>query len=142
MAWSFDARNFIFDVKPSWSFSRTRDVYSLSIEMIKPMHSKGNTPFYGGGLAFSRTAISNESNYYGVSVASASGYGLMALLGGGYIFNRTSSVSLRLSGNYLLGFYDVKGTDYNYYSGSSSIQNSNYGLTNGILVRLEILFKK
>jgi len=141
LAWSFDARNFIFDIKPSWSFNSTRDVYSLSIEMQKPIYSKGNTPFYGGGLAFSRTAISEDQSYYGFSTSTASGYGLMALVGGGYIFNRTSTVSLRLSANYLLGFYDVKSNN-NYYYNGNPIHDKSFGYTNGVLIRLEILFRR
>jgi hypothetical protein len=143
LAWSFDVRNFIFDIKPSYSFNETRDIYSLSLEMQKPIYSKGNTPFYGGGLAFSRTAIS-EKVYYGSSNTIASANGLMALAGGGYIFNRTSSVSLRLSANYLLGFYDVKGDDFSNWNGSgyNVIPGKSYGLTNGVIVRLEILFRR
>lgn len=145
LVWSFDARDYIFDVKTAWNFNNTRDVYSLSIEMEKPIYTKGNSPFLGGGLAFSRTAISDDySSYYGTSTPTAKGYGLMALAGGGYIFNRTSSVSLRISANYMLGFYDVKGNEYSYYSGSgyTVTPDKNYGWTNGLLVRLEILFRK
>ncbi|MES2728048.1 MAG: hypothetical protein V4643_13155, partial [Bacteroidota bacterium] len=111
LSWSFDARDFIFDIKPSWSFNSTRDVYSLALEVNKPLSDKGNTPYIGGGLAFSRTALSNEQNYYGSysSSAYASGYGLMLMVGGGYILKRTSSVSLRVSANYLQGLYDVNG---------------------------------
>jgi hypothetical protein len=146
-AWSFDARNYIFDIRPSWSFSNIRDVYSLSLEMAKPIKNTGNTPYYGGGLSFSRTAYSYDPNNYSSSYSGstyASGYGLMLLVGGGYIFNRTSSVSLRVSANYFQGFYDVKSTDnynYNPSTGTSSYGSSqNYGTTQGALVRLEILF--
>ena len=148
-AWSFDARNYIFDVRPSWSFSNIRDLYSLSLEMAKPIKSTGNTPYYGGGLSFSRTAYSYDPNNYSSSYSgstSASGYGLMLLVGGGYIFNRTSSVSLRVSANYFQGFYDVKSTDnynYNPSTGTYSYGSSqNYGTTQGALVRLEILFSR
>jgi TolB-like protein len=130
LAWSFDASNFIFDIKTAWNFSNIRDVYSLSIEMEKPIYTKGNTPFYGGGIAFSRTAVSDAN----IGYTTAAGYGLMALAGGGYIFNRTSTVSLRVSANYLLGFDEVK--DINQST------NKNYGLPHGVLVRLEILFRR
>jgi hypothetical protein len=146
-AWSFDARNYIFDIRPSWSFSNIRDVYSLSLEMAKPIKNTGNTPYYGGGLSFSRTAYSYDANNYTSSYSSgtyASGYGLMLLVGGGYIFNRTSSVSLRVSANYFQGFYDVKSPGSYYYNPSTSTyvlsDAKDYGTTQGALVRLEILF--
>ena len=136
-SWSFDARNFIFDIRPSWSFSSIRDVYSLSLEMAKPIKSTGNSPYYGGGLSFSRTAFSYDGNSSTSSYSTstyASGYGLMLLVGGGYIFNRTSSVSLRVSANYFQGFYDVKS------NGNYTSYGENYGTTQGGLIRLEILF--
>lgn len=143
LSWSFDARDFIFDIKPSWSFNSTRDVYSLALEVNRPLSDKGNTPYLGGGLAFSRTAMSYEGNYSGSysNGTYASGYGLMLMVGGGYILKRTSSVSLRISANYLQGLYDVKGDNrYNYTT--QSYDTKSYGFTSGVLVRLEILFKR
>lgn len=133
-AWSFDARNYIFDIRPFWSFSAIRDVYGLSLEMSKPIKTTGNTPYYGGGLSFSRTAYSVDYGGSYTYSTYASGYGLMLLVGGGYIFNRTSSVSLRVSANYFQGFYDVKS------NGNYTRYGENYGTTQGGLIRLEILF--
>jgi hypothetical protein len=39
------------------------------------------------------------------------------------------------------GFYDVKGTEYN-YSSSNYRSQKNFGLSTGILMRLEILFRR
>lgn len=141
LVWSFDARDYIFDIKPSWCFNSNYDMLSLALEMNKPLTKKSNTLFLGGGASLSRTSFgingSNQSNYYS---STASGYGIMLLAGGGYIFNRTSSVSVRLSANLMQGFYDVKGYEYNLFGSYSS--QKNYGLSTGILVRLEILFRR
>ena len=141
LAWSFDARDYIFDIKPSWCFNSNYDMLSLALEMNKPLSKKSNTAFVGGGASLSRTSFgingSNQSNYYS---STASGYGIMLLAGGGYIFKRTSSVSVRLSANLMQGFYDVKGYEYNSFGSYSS--QKNYGLSTGILVRLEILFRR
>ena len=107
--------------------------------MNKPFHSKGNTPFLGGGVSFSRTDIEYSSPVTTTSLET-SGYGLMLIAGGGYIFNRTGSTSVRVSANYMQGFYDVKGYEYNSFGSYSS--QKNYGLSTGILMRLEILFRR
>ena len=144
LAWSFDARDYIFDIKPSWCFNSNYDMLSLALEMNKPLTKKSNTPFVGGGASLSRTSFgTNQSNNYG---STASGYGIMLLAGGGYIFNRTSSVSVRLSANLMQGFYDVKGSSYEVYNqttgGWDYFSGKNYGLSTGILMRLEILFRR
>ncbi len=35
--WSFDARDYIFDIKPSWCFNSEYDILSLALEMNKPL---------------------------------------------------------------------------------------------------------
>lgn len=141
LAWSFDARDYIFDIKPSWCFNSNYDMLSLALEMNKPLSKKSNTAFVGGGASLSRTSFeisnNNQSYYYS---STASGYGIMVLAGGGYIFNRTSSVSVRLSANLMQGFYDVKGSYYDPLS--SNYNQKNYGTSTGILMRLEILFRR
>ncbi|MCF8428534.1 MAG: autotransporter outer membrane beta-barrel domain-containing protein [Bacteroidia bacterium] len=148
LAWSFDARNYIFDIKPSWCFNSTYNMLSLSLEMNKPLTKKSNTPFLGGGASLTRTSFdvkNNNSSYYSDSYT-ASGYGIMLLAGGGYIFNRTSSVSVRLSANLMQGFYDVTMASYDEYNQTTQkfekIPGKNYGLSTGILMRLEILFRR
>ncbi len=138
LAWSFDARDYIFDIKPSWCFNSNYDMLSLALEMNKPLSKKSNTAFVGGGASMSRTSFEFSENN---SSSMGSGYGIMLLAGGGYIFNRTSSVSVRLSANLMQGFYDVKGTEYNYSSNNYRNQK-NFGLSTGILMRLEILFRR
>jgi hypothetical protein len=138
LAWSFDARDYIFDIKPSWCFNSNYDMLSLALEMNKPLSKKSNTAFVGGGASMSRTSFEFSENN---SSSMGSGYGIMLLAGGGYIFNRTSSVSVRLSANLMQGFYDVKGTEYN-YSSSNYRSQKNFGLSTGILMRLEILFRR
>jgi TolB-like protein len=138
LAWSFDARDYIFDIKPSWCFNSNYDMFSLALEMNKPLSKKSNTAFVGGGASMSRTSFEFSENN---SSSMGSGYGIMLLAGGGYIFNRTSSVSVRLSANLMQGFYDVKGTEYN-YSSSNYRSQKNFGLSTGILMRLEILFRR
>jgi hypothetical protein len=139
--WSFDARDYIFDIKPFWTANKERNLIGISLEMNKPFHSKGNTPFLGGGVSFSRTDVTPLPDYSGVSNISSSGYGLMLIAGGGYIFNRTGSTSVRVSANYMQGFYDVTtGSNYNYISSSSYSRNDGY--TYGILFRVEILFRR
>jgi TolB-like protein len=135
--WSFDARDYIFDIKPFWTANKERNLIGISLEMNKPFHSKGNTPFLGGGVSFSRTDIEYSSPVTTTSLET-SGYGLMLIAGGGYIFNRTGSTSVRVSANYMQGFYDVtSGSNYSYARNSR-----NDGYTYGILFRVEILFRR
>lgn len=139
--WSFDARDYIFDIKPFWTANKERNLIGISLEMNKPIYGKGNTPFFGGGVSFSRTDITPQVDYYASSSSSlnTSGYGLMLIAGGGYIFNRTGSTSVRASANYMQGFYDVtSGPNYS----SSSSYGRNDGYTYGILFRVEILFRR
>lgn len=140
--WSFDARDYIFDIKPFWTANKERNLIGISLEMNKPFHSKGSTPFLGGGLSFSRTDITPLPDYRGFTVAtSTSGYGLMLIAGGGYIFNRTGATSVRLSANYIQGFYDVS-SEMNYDYTTRTYTTKNDGYSYGVLFRVEIFFKR
>jgi hypothetical protein len=140
--WSFDARDYIFDIKPFWTANKERNLIGISLEMNKPIHSKGNTPFFGGGLSFSRTDITPAPALNSIVGAnSSSGYGLMLIAGGGYIFNRTGSTSVRLSANYIQGFYDVS-SDLSYDYSTKTYGTRNDGYSYGVLFRVEIFFKR
>ncbi len=143
LSWSFDSRDYIFDIKPFWLFSKEANLIGLNLEMNKPLYNKSTTPFVGGGISFSRTDL-NYKAYdpnYGSLTNNTSGYGLMVNAGGGYIFNRTGSTSVRVSANYVQGFYDVSAESFYNHATQSFIKRSD-GYTYGILFRVEILFRR
>lgn len=111
--------------------------------MIKSLINKANSPFWSAGAAFSLTDYKTASDYTigRNSYEKGFGNGMMLLAGGGYIFNKTSSVSVMVSANYFQGFYDVKGYN-NYLIAPYSTEDKNFGMSAGIMMRIEILFRK
>ncbi len=124
---SYDTRQLILDLRGSYNFGEQASFYNFSLEVLKPLREKSNTAFFGGGMFIGGTTVDGTSydswGYPYTQSVSTSGLGLMA--GGGYIFNRTSSVQLRLSGNIIQTFYTVAGTS-----------------PTGVIVKMEILFRR
>jgi hypothetical protein len=126
--WSYDTRKLLLEIKGNWFFSKPVDVYNFSLEVYKPLSNKSLTPFIGGGLAVGGTTVTYENNdglypYY-FSDRESKG-GLMAIAGGGLIFNRNSNAEVRASGNIIHGFYSIDGK-----------------YTTGAMLKMEILFSK
>jgi hypothetical protein len=129
IGWYFDARNFVFDIRPTWGFdNKDNTVFNVALEMYKPHSNNANSAFYGGGLSYSYTEA--RVGDLSTNLESYSGKGININVGGGYLFNRTSSVSLRLGANLFYGFYDI-------YLGTKT-KSSPFG---GEL-KLEILFRR
>jgi hypothetical protein len=107
--WSFDAENYIFDIKAEGYFSEANDIYFLDINVLYPFNKRNNTPFVLAGMGVS--GMNARLPYYSLSPhdpqvivghTEFSKGGVIASAGGGYIINRSSNVNLRLT---LKGFY-------------------------------------
>jgi len=139
LGWSYDARQFIFDINPSVSFNPNGSyIWGLSLEILKPLTSQANSFYYGGGLSMSNSNLALESN----ASTSYNGAGLSAMIGAGYVFQRSSSASLRVSINYVQSFYDLKSSYTSQPTYGKTPYQDNKGLSGGILLRLEILLRK
>ncbi len=105
LLWVYDAKNILMEINAQGYWASHISLYDLSLETYYPFKHSSNTPFIGGGLGISDI---NDNNYYSfTNTSDHQGYGLMVLAGGGYIFNRTSSTELRLSGNAFVCAYTV-----------------------------------
>jgi hypothetical protein len=128
--WSYDAGNYIFDIKAEGYFSETNDLYLVDINVLYPFTKKNNTPFVLGGMGVSgmqvvmpytptNTGPFNQEVEPGYSETAG---GLIASIGGGYLVNRGNSVRLRLT---LKGFYAaynlVEGEDIQPFGGIFSV---------------------
>src|SRR3990167_302437 len=107
MLYSYDTRDFIYDMKGSFHFNHyDRSIWSLSIEVFKPLNQLQKKTWYaGGGVAWVGVGVPVKEKYQVYSYYSSPTYeertisditgGLMLLAGGGYVFNRNSDVVLR-----------------------------------------------
>jgi hypothetical protein len=134
LGWYFDSRNFIFDIRPTWGFDNSDNhMFNIALEMFKPHTSNSNSLYYGGGVSYSTSSInvgySNNQSYL------LSGSGINISAGGGYLFNRTSSVSMRVGGNLFYGIHDIKYTTPN----NVPVREAS---PFGIELKVEILFKR
>lgn len=104
--YSGDLRNIIFDIKGSMYFSDV-SLYNLSVHIYYPFLNKKSSPIAGGGLGYGittmKTSVANP--YYLESLDTGSGLTFFA--GGGYIFNRTSNINIRINANVFYSLYEV-----------------------------------
>jgi hypothetical protein len=129
--WYFDSRNFIFDIRPTLGFgNKGSNVFNVALEMFKPVSNNANSAFYGGGVSYSTSTVKKGSDSY-------DGTGLNLNVGGGYIFNRTSTLSVRLGANLFYGMYDVTSVSY---SGTTVSKTTQSPL--GLEFKVEFLFKR
>lgn len=103
IVYSGDLRSLIFDLKGSMYFSDV-NLYNINVQINYPLINEISSPFIGSGLGYGYSSIKKDSqynyNYY-------SGNGLTFYAGGGYIFNRTSNINLRLNANLFFSMYQV-----------------------------------
>jgi len=129
----YDLKDFILNLKSNLFGNSDIIFFSGSLECYLPFFKKRSTPFFGGGMGLSRTIVYGDvtkTDYFGnpyVAKDNSSAGGLMLTAGGGYIFNRNSSVSFRLSGNFVVGLYQ-----------DGLITES----TKALMFKMEILFSK
>jgi hypothetical protein len=129
---SGDMRTIIFDIKGNLYFSDIK-LYNVSIHINYPFSQGKSTPFLGGGLGYGGTTMTSSeekttqnwdgSTYTYTDETNRSGAGLSLFAGGGYIFNRTSNINLRLNANFFFSCYKVDG-----------------GFPAGILLSMSVLF--
>jgi hypothetical protein len=132
LGWYFDARNYIFDIRPTIGFDNSNNhMLNVALEMFMPHTSNANSFYYGGGISYSTTDIYdiNKDHY-------VSGSGINVNLGGGYLVNRTSAVSLRLGGNLFFGIHDLTHKDIN--NNVDDRRASPFGVE----LKAEILFRR
>lgn len=126
LIWSYDAKNILMELKAQGYWATQSSVYDVSVETYYPFSKNPRTLFIGGGLGIS--GVNDNDAYYFPSSNSyrdRHGYGLMFLPGGGYMFNRTSSATFRLSGNAVISAYKT---------------NGEYPL--GFMLKMELLFHR
>lgn len=121
----FQNRNLIIQNTFKYYVHEKAHTTMLSVEGYYPFIKKRFTPFLGGGLAFSWFADETNIPETYVPDYESTYTGLIALAGGGYVFNSTSSIVLRASANLFKGFY-----------------TANTIRPQGILFKLEVLFGK
>lgn len=102
--WSYDARDIIMELKAQGYWAEQKNILAASIEAYYPIAPKKNTFMLGGGLGFSGVNDNSITNFS----SDNNGNGLMVIVGGGYVFNRNSTVQLRASANAFAALYKVK----------------------------------
>jgi len=132
IGWYFDARNFIFDIRPTWGFDNSDNhMFNLALEMYKPHTTNSNSFYYGGGVSYSSSSIHTDNT----KIDALSGSGINISAGGGYLFNRTSTVSLRIGGNLFYGIHDIK---YSSFNNVTVREASPFGIE----LKVEVLFRR
>jgi len=134
IGWYFDARNYIFDIRPTIGFDNSDDhMFNIAIEMFKPHTTNPNSFYYGGGLSFSTSDVHTNKD---LNKPAFSGTGININAGGGYLLNRTSAVSLRIGANLFYGFHDI--TYYEESTKNTLRDTSPFGIE----FKAEILFRR
>lgn len=128
--WSYDSRNIFFQIDGSFNFYSDSEDYtytdyynekntisvdetlvnlSLGLSAYYPFLDGSSTPFLGGGVSFTSTVTSYDSDsYYYDEPDGDSNTGLWVRLGGGFLFNRTSTVTFRIRAEYAFSTYKVE----------------------------------
>lgn len=126
--WSYDSRNIFFQIDGSINFYNGSEDYTytsyysdkkttISVDKILANFSFGlsayypfldgsSTPFLGGGASFATTVTSYDSDSYEPEGDSKAG--IWVRLGGGFLFNRTSTVTFRIRAEYAISTYKVE----------------------------------
>lgn len=109
---SYDTRDLLLDLNGELYFQDIR-IYNFNIAALYPFSKKKNTPYIGGGLGYGGMTITKEEkapnddypyNYYNKNV---NGGGLSFFAKGGYLFNRTSDVNVRIEGGPYITTYEI-----------------------------------
>lgn len=108
---SYDTREYILEAKGEIYLSDINH-YLFSIDLLKPLYIKRNTPFYGMGMAYGGSTIHFQEkstyNYFSdLETVTHSKGGILLEAHGGYILNRNSNVNLRLTITPYVGLYKV-----------------------------------
>ena len=127
--WSYDSRNIFFQIDGSFNFYSDSEDYtytdsynekntisvdetlvnlSLGLSAYYPFLDGSSTPFLGGGVSFTSTVTSYDSDSYYYDEDGDSKTGLWVRLGGGFLFNRTSTVTFRIRAEYAFSTYKVE----------------------------------
>lgn len=127
--WSYDSRNIFFQIDGSFNFYSDSEDYtytsyygdettisvdetlvnlSLGLSAYYPFLDGSSTPFLGGGVSFTSTVTSYDSDSYYYDEDGDSKTGLWVRLGGGFLFNRTSTVTFRIRAEYAFSTYRVE----------------------------------
>lgn len=127
--WSYDSRNIFFQIDGSFNFYSDSEDYtytsyygdettisvdetlvnlSLGLSAYYPFLDGSSTPFLGGGVSFTSTVTSYDSDSYYYDEDGDSKTGLWVRLGGGFLFNRTSTVTFRIRAEYAISTYKVE----------------------------------
>jgi len=104
--WQYDVRSMLLDLSGELYFSDI-NLFQLGIHGWVPFSRTSSTWFAGGGLNYGGFVIENQSNdedYYYEDHEKA---GLIFSAGGGYLFNRDASVSLRVTAKILIPTFKV-----------------------------------
>ena len=99
--WGYDARTILFEVNAeTYPMANNSHITGLSLSAFKPFSTKSFTLFGGGGLGIGMASSVYQGQH-------CDGSGLLFEGGGGIIFNRTSTVQLRLQGKYIVGAFEM-----------------------------------
>lgn len=104
LMYSGDMRDLIFDVKGSLYFSDVR-LSNFSLIINYPLSKAPTTPYFNGGIGFGASAYTDKTN-----AKEYRGNGLSFYGGAGYMFNRTSNISLRINADLFFSAYELNRT--------------------------------
>lgn len=101
---SFDSRSMIYNFNAEGYFSGVGISY-VNIQAMYPFSSGKISPYLSAAMGFGGINANikrDNDNYENFSES-----GLLIFVGGGYIFNRTSDVSLRVNANFYLPAFEL-----------------------------------
>ncbi len=109
---SYDTRDLLLDLNGELYFQDIR-IYNFNLAALYPFSKKKSTPYLGGGLGYGGMTITKEEkslnsdypfDYYDENYR---GSGLSLFAKGGYLFNRTSDVNVRIEGGPYITTYEI-----------------------------------
>jgi len=95
---TYDARNVIAEIRTGWQGTGHTTGMQVAINVFKPLNDEAQSFFVGGGLGYGYLSYLNLDTTYGNNFDIDAG--LLAMVGGGYLFNRTSTLQIRCDVDY------------------------------------------
>ncbi len=109
---SYDARDFIAEIRGGYLMKTDPYGMHMGINVYRPLSDEASAPYIGGGIGFGFLATEDmqtcETDYYGYKDCQQEfKSGPLVSLGGGYMFSRTSTLQLKLNATYWIYAFRV-----------------------------------
>lgn len=144
---TYDVRKMLIDMTGEWYWGENTSIYWASIQAYHTTKAQRSSPFIGGGVALSSTTYSGTQVLSNLapnpqSYTDSKG-GLTLMAGGGYFFNRTGNVGLRVTANAMANMYRVKVSEPGgVITGTNNVIRDYYPSVMGVLVKVQVLFQR